>query len=265
MPDSTHLRLLWLLSVLAEAALVWRITTTGMATQFALFRVYLIASITASLATAIGGLVFSGSYAYHYLFIAWCYLSTVFEFLVLHELSSLALKPFPAIQAASRRTLQAFWVILIVIVVGWYCYLSLSPADKFPVLRAALRYQDSTSIAFAIFVFIFLAFLAWMPVPLSRNRLAHSFLMGALFLCTALSRFVLELGNFAAQAELGNYIGGLGTVFVAVVWLARVKPGPDDTLNTPRGPVNRAEAEQMLQRLSELNAALARSGPRMLR
>ncbi len=265
MPDSIILQLLWLLSVLAEAALAWQITVAGMGAQFNLFRMYLIASVCASVATAVGGFAFGATYAYAYLFMAWCYLSTVFEFLVLVELTAIALKPFPAIQSALRRTLQAFWVILICIVCGWYHYLALNPADKFPVLRAAIRYQDATSIGFAIFVFIFLAFLAWMPVPLSRNRLAHSFLIGALFLCTALSRFLPELGNFSTLSEMGDYIGVVGTLTVSIAWLVRIKPVSDDTLNTPKGPVNRADAEQMLQRLSELNRTLARSGPRLLR
>ncbi len=265
MPLSTNVQILWLLSVLAEAALIWRISATGLGAQFALFRVFLIGSVTASVSVAVAVFGFKSLNAYGSLFVGWGYLSTAFQFCVLFELTSLALKPFPAIQVASRRTLQAFWGILIIVGAGWYYYLSLNPADKFPLLRAALRYQDSVSIGFAIFVFIFLAFLAWMPVPLSRNQLTHSFLMGAFFLCLALSRFLPEFGKFSTQAELGSYIGLGGTLLVSLAWLSRIQPGPDDTLNTPKGPVNRAEAERMLQRLAELNASLARSSPRILR
>lgn len=265
MPESSFLHIFWLLSVLAEVAVVVRITQTGLGQQFKLLRVYLVASTLASLATAVAYYGFRDYYAYGYIFVAWAYLSTVFEFLVIQELCSSALVPFAAIRIASRRTLQGLWIVLVVVGAAWYHYLTLVPIEESPILRAAIRYQDSVSVGFALFVFVFLAFLAWMPVPLSRNQLNHSFLMGALFLFIGLSRFILEFRIFAKQIDLGSYIGLGGTLIVWVIWLIKIKPGKDESLNTPKGPVNRAEAEAMLDRLEELNRTLSRSGPGMLR
>lgn len=257
----TPINILWFFGILAELAVVWKIAHTGLGSQFRFFRLYLAASAAASLLTMFFVSVLKSPDWHGYIYVRWVYLSTVFEFFVIQELCTLALKPFPAIQAASKRTLQASWVILIAVFAAWFWYLSLQPVARFPILRAAIRYQDATSVCFALFIFFFLAFLSWMPVPLSRNHLNHSFLVGALYLCLALARFLTEFGTFGQQVQLGNYIAIGAALLVCLVWFVGIKPGNDDSLNTPRGPVNRAEAEKMLSRLSELNATLARSHP----
>ncbi|MCX6611457.1 MAG: hypothetical protein NTW74_11475 [Acidobacteria bacterium] len=132
------------------------------------------------------------------------------------------------------------------------------------VLRAAIRYQESVSLGFTLFVLLFLAFVAWMPVPLTRRVLLHCFLAGAYFLSTTLSRFVVELGQYSAQRALSNYIGVGGACIVFGLWILKVQPGDDQTLNTPKGPVDPAQAAVMIARLEELNRTLARSGPKGL-
>ena len=258
---SNPFNILWVFSILAELAVVWKIGHSALGAQFRFFRLFVSTSVAVSLITMFV-VFFLKSVNWHgYIFVRWSYLSTVFEFLVIRELCTLALKPFPAIQAASRRVLQSAWVILIAVFAAWYWYLSLQPTARFPILRAAIRYQDATSVCFALFIFLFLAFLAWMPVPLSRNHLNHSFLVGGLYLCIAIARFVTEFGTFGQQVEIANYLSMGASLVVSILWLITITPGQDDTLNTPRGPVDRAEAEKMLSRLSELNATLARTGP----
>ncbi len=257
----TPINILWYLSILVELAVVWKIVHTGLGRQFQFFRLYLAASATASLSMIAAAFFLKDPNWQGYIYVRWVYLSTLFEFLVILELCNLALKPFPAIQAASRRALQVAWVLLVVIFAAWYWYLSLQPAARFPILRAAVRFQDASTVCFALFIFLFLAFLSWMPVPLSRNLLNHSFLVGALYLCIASSRFLTEFRTFGLQVQLANYISVGTTLLLCLLWFVVIKPGQDDSLNTPRGPVNRADAEKMLSRLSELNATIARSGP----
>ena len=202
---------------------------------------------------------------YGLIFIWWTYLSSFFEFLIIRELSTCALSPFPAIKAASTRTLNVFWGILIAVGATWYIYLSSSPIIKYPILITAYRYHDAVALGFSLYILLFLAFVAWMPVPLSRNVLIHTFLIAAYFLSIALSRFVFLMGSLAAQSSVATYISVGGASIIFLIWMIKIRPGQDDTLNTPKGPLNREEALEMLARLEELNRTLSRSGPKVLR
>lgn len=265
MQNSLDISSLWLLSVALQVWIALRIYRGDFGSSLRYFALYLSVASVVSVCLAVTRLFPEQKNLYGYGFIYWCYIATAFEFLMIRELSSEALERFPAIKAASRRTLNFFWALLIVVGGVWYLYLSSTPATKYPVLRAAIRYQESVSLGFTFFILLFLAFVAWMPVPLTRRVLSHCFLMGALFLLTTLSRFILELGQFAAQKTLADYIGLGGACLVFGLWILKVKPNDDQTLNTPKGPVDPAQAAVMIARLEELNRTLARSGTKGIR
>lgn len=264
MTTTLDITILWLLSVGMQVWIALRIYRGDFGASFRFFALYLSVSSVVSVFLAAIPLFTDKKDLYGYVFIYWCYLATAFEFFAIRELTSEALQRFPAIMTASRRTLNVFWAVLILVGGTWYLYLSSIPANKYPVLRAAIRYQESVSLGFTLFVLLFLAFVAWMPVPLTRRVLLHCFLAGAYFLSTTLSRFVVELGQYSAQRALSNYIGVGGACIVFGLWILKVQPGDDQTLNTPKGPVDPAQAAVMIARLEELNRTLARSGPKGL-
>ena len=265
MPHSLDITILWLLSVAMQLWIAFRIYRGDFGSSLRYFALYLSVASAVSIGLAVTRLFPEQKNLYGYGFVYWSYLATFFEFLLIRELSSEALERFPAIKAASRRTLNVFWGLLIIVGGAWYLYLSSIPANKYPALMTAIRYQESVSLGFTLFVLLFLAFVAWMPVPLTRRVLSHCFLMGAFFLLTTLSRFVLELGAFAAQKALANYIGLGAACLVFALWIVKVQPSDDDTLNTPKGPVDPAQAAVMIARLEELNRTLERSGTKSIR
>lgn len=255
----------WVLGLIAQAAIIWRISQAGLGKTFTWFRNYMLVSLLCSLLQMFILYVVGHPTIYAWVYVGWAYLATVFQFFVIRELTAVALQPFPAIQVASRRTLLVFWVVLILVGFAWYYYLSLQAVESSPILRAAIRYQASASIGFALFIFLFLSFLAWMPVPLSRNHLNHCFLVGALFLLSALAKFLTEFGSYNQTRVFAGQIGLIGAFVIYSLWAIRIRPGPDDTLNTPRGRINREEAEVMLARLDQLNRALEKSEPGAVR
>ncbi len=265
MPHSLDISILWLLSIAMQIWIAIRIYRGDFGSSFRFFALCLSLSSLVSLALAALPIFTAQKNLYGRVFVYWSYIASIFEFLLIRELSSEALERFPAIRAASRRTLNIFWAVLIIVGGAWYLYLSSIPANKYPILRAPIRYKESVFLGFTLFVLLFLAFVAWMPVPLTRRVLIHCFLMGALFLLTTLSRFVLELGPFAAQKTLADYVGIGGAVLVFGTWILKVQPSDDQTLNTPRGPVDPSQAAVMIARLEELNRTLARSGPKGIR
>ncbi len=263
----TDVWLLWLLNTLLQFGVVFHIyRSSSLRKQFPRFALYLLLSlIVTGLQIAIRNFFPERKNLYPEIYMAWAYSASIFEFLAIQELCKRALERFPAIRTASIRVLLAFWAVLILVGTGWYVYLASTPSEKMPVLYAAIRYRDAASLGFTLFILLFLAFVAWMPVPLSRNILRHSFLFAGFFLSLALSHFVAQLGGKEIQVTLANYISLGGTALVFVLWIGFVRSSDDSTLNTPKGSLNREEAEILLARLHELNETLSRSGPKVLR
>jgi hypothetical protein len=254
MTQSLEISILWWLSILLQGWIAIRIFRGSLFPALKFFAIYVSLSASFSIFLALFANFSTNKNLYGYCFISWTYASSIFEFLVILELSSKALEPFPAIKAASRKILTAFWVVLILVGGAWFVYLNSLPTQKkTSLLLPALRYQESVALGFTLFILLFL--------------LNHCFLMGAFFLLITLSRFAIKLGDFLVQKEFANYIGLGGTLIVFILWLARIRASDDHTLNTPKGPLDPAEAAVLISRLEELNRTLARSGtsPRGIR
>ena len=264
MSSALDIKILWWLSIAIQLWIAARIYQGKLGSSFRFFGLYLAISSCESICLSILTFTAKSQYYYGLVFIIWTYASSIFEFLVIRELSSSALERFPAIRAASARTLTAFWVLLIAIGGAWYLYLrSLPTLKNVALIQSALRYQESVALGFTLFVLLFLAFVAWMPVPLSRNLLNHAFLTGAFFLVVTLSRFSVELGAFTTQRNIADYVGVGGVLAVFLVWNFKITKQDDNQLNTPKGPVDPEAASLMIARLEELNRSLSRSGPKV--
>lgn len=204
---------------------------------------------------------------YAEVFIVWGYLGPVFYLLAISEVLKLTLGRFPAVELASKRILRIVWICLAVFGFAWYFYLISQSKVPFPELRAGLSYQQASTTGFALFVLAFLAFVAFMPVPMSPVKLRHCFLLGGTFLMMGVSRLLVILNtDFRTAREIGSYVGMLGSVILLILWALRMERDlPDAPLATPKGVLDREEAEVYLSRLEVLNKAVARSGPRILR
>lgn len=228
---------------------------------------YLLCSALASAILFYFGMISENRERYAEIYFAWGYLEPVFFLLAISEVLRLSFGRFPAIEVASRRILRSVWVALALFGAIWYFYLNNYSQLPFPVLRASLSYQQAANTAFALFLIAFLAFVAFMPVPMSSTRLRHCFLLGGTFLILAVSRLVVLLNpNFKAARTLGSFLGMGGSALLLVIWALRMKPEePDAPLATPRGVLDRDEADLLLTRMEALNETVARSGPRILR
>jgi hypothetical protein len=266
MSSALDIKILWWLSTAFRMWIAYQVLSGKLGPSFRYFGLYSALSAGVSLCLSVLMVVVQSKFYYGLVFIIWTYTASIFEFLLVRELSSTTLERFPAIKAASARTLTAFWCILIAVGGAWYLYLSGLPTYKNTALiQAALRYQESVSLGFTLFVLLFLAFVSWMPVPISRNLLTHAFLMGALFLVTSLSRFAIDLGVFATQKNIADYIGLGGGLIVFLVWSVKIRNVVDSRLSTPKGPVDPEAAKIMIARLEELNRSLAASGPKLFK
>lgn len=244
--------------------LAWRKRLVG---EYRNYCLYLLCSALASAVLFYFGKIAENRERYAEIYFGWGYLEPVFFLLAISEVLRLTLGRFPAIEVASRRILRSVWVALALFGAIWYIYLNNYSQLPFPILRTSLSYQQAANTGFALFLIAFLAFVAFMPVPMSSTRLRHCFLLGGTFLILAVSRLIVLLyANFNSARTLASFLGMGGSALLLVIWALRMKPEePDAPLATPRGVLNREEADVLLTRMEELNETVARSGPRILR
>lgn len=204
---------------------------------------------------------------YAEVFIGWGYVGPIFYLLAISEVLKLTLGRFPAIELASKRILRFVWLFLAIFGFAWYFYLVSASSVPSALLRAGLSYQQASTTGFALFVIVFLGFVAFMPVPMSAVKLRHCFLLGGTFLMMGISRLLVLLNtDYRTAREIGSYVGMLGSVILLILWALRMEPDmPDAPLATPKGVLDRQEAEAYLARMEDLNETVARSGPRILR
>ncbi|MBM3760788.1 MAG: hypothetical protein FJW36_11135 [Acidobacteria bacterium] len=266
MSQPLDIQILWWLSTTIQLWIAWKIYRSDLIHSFRFFAVYMALSSASNIVISLVENLFTDPNYVGFCFLFWTYTSSLFEFLLIRELSTIALIRFPAIKAASGRTLTVFWGILIAFGGTWFYYLNSTPSQNtLAFLMPAIRYQEAVSLGFTLFILLFLAFVAWMPVPLSTNILKHAFLMGGYFLALTLSRFSVELGKFATQQRIADYVGLIGVIVVLAAWLARIKFVDSSSLATPHGPLDAAEAKLLLSRLEELNQSLSSSRSKVIR
>ncbi len=259
---SAELWIFWTASAILRLSVISAISLRRLQPYFRFFQIYLVFSLIITSLLAVAQNFPLSSNAYSIVFVTRCYLSACFEFMAIQEVSRQALARFPAIRAATTNTLLGLWALIAVLVGIWYMYLSSTPANRSPFLLGAIRYHDSVSVGFTLFSLVFLAFLTWMPVPMTKSLMTHAFLLSCYFISNALALFVAQDGDYSQQYLLASFMQLGGTAAVCLIWLVRIRVVEDDTFNTPRGPLNSMEAERLFARLEELNTSLSRAGRR---
>lgn len=253
--------IVWILNFLLMLAVLVRMRQLGIGKTYAHFRNFLVVNVVSSgfmiFTLYVLGKKFQELYGYQY--IAKNYYLSVFQFLFVLEIIAQTLRPYPAIERASRNTLKAFWGMIAVIGASWYLYLTQLPPGKTHIMiRTAMRYQDAVCIGFTLFLILTLGFFTWMPVPLSSNARIHVLLSTLYFAALALSRFAAEISSIPDVRAIVGYIGNAGSIVQLVGWLFLIRP-PGDGLTTVRGPLDRDEANRLLARMEKLNETLSRS------
>jgi hypothetical protein len=247
---------LWGTLICAVRFKVWR--------QYQYFLLYLLASAIVS-ALLLYFRVNKDAQNYGHYFVLWGYIAPVFIMLAISELIRSTLSHYSAIAAAYKILLRFLFAGLIIFGLSWYAYLSSNSSIPFPLLSAALSFQQTATMSFALFLLIFLSFLAIMNVPMQTSRLVHAFVLSSIFFAMATGRLMYLLSENAGARVWGSNVSTLGSAIALLVWMAKVRADANvESLATVRGSLNPEEVEAHLLRMGELNRSLARSFPKFL-
>jgi hypothetical protein len=250
---------LWLGSIGFTILLIVRLSHTGLWRRYTCFFSLLCASVAQSL---IHLPLKPNSREY-----AWAYLVTqpviwILYILVVLELYSLVLKSHQGIATLGR------WVLLVGSAVAVsLSMLSLvadlpSSAGQSNPLLACLAYytviERGLAASLVLFLLIIVAFLAWFPVPLSRNIILYATLYTAYFLGSSMMLLVRNvMGVKLTPVVSACLIGVLDLCLLG--WVLLLNPeGEKQTVVLRRRWCSQDE-ERLVEQLDSLNATLLRA------
>lgn len=256
-------RYLWLLVIVGHAILYVRLWQTGLRRTYKFFAAYLLFRIVRSAVLEIGPLFspdakFVGSNLYAQLWMATEPVLWILYVLVVLELCSLVFQKYRGIASLGR------WVVLgglalAVILASVSLSADLSNAgEQFPILRYFLAISRGVLSSLVLFLLCIAAFLAWCPVPLTRNIVLHTFVYALYFLGMALTILLRNLSG--STVTMYANIGILSvTVGCLAIWILKLDAKGERRTVTLRHRWEAGREQQVVEQLAAINSSLMRT------
>ena len=233
--------------------LVLRVWKTGLFRMYPCFFGYL---LMASLQASVMPFLPYDSASYKYSWLVTQALLTCFCALIVLELYSLVLRDLTGIASASGRYLK---VSLSLAVLG---SLVLLAVERTPhgLVNIFLIIERALVTSLLIFVLLLTAFLAYYPVPINRNLVVYSMGYAVYFMAKATGLLAMNVTHsWSRQADA---VVVTASIISMLYWLVGLSSEGEKKTLVIGHRWNRADQEEVLGRLKELNANLLRAGRR---
>ena len=173
--------------------------------------------------------------------------------LVVLECYANVLRNLAGIASVSRRYVKitlAVSILIALLLLG----LEKAPTTIFGYFYA---FQRAVVSSLVVFVLLITAFLAYYPVPLSRNVIVYSVGYALYFLTKAAALFVRNLGH-RWDRPLGDLLIGVSTSCL-LFWLFTLNPRGETKTVVIGHKWHTGDEERLLSQLKEINASLSRA------
>jgi hypothetical protein len=252
MPSADSTRILEIISLLAAAALAFKLLATGLWKRYPIFFLYFVFRIPN---TAWPLLIDVNSNTYEQLWMLTEPITWLFHVLVVVELYRLVLERHKGIYTLGRWAMYGALAIAIPLSV-----ISLIPhfTPHTPQTTRYMGYEFATArgidFALAIFLLLILLFLSRYPIKLSRNVVVHATLYTFFFFAAALTIFLRSLFGLQSNHAINISLLGFSSVCI-VAWLVFLSPHGEEV--QAHFPVISPQRERSaLRQLESLNATL---------
>jgi hypothetical protein len=245
---------LWLLATIAEIGLAGRLFLLKLHWVYRFFFAYLVFSSCRSLALW----PFRSNPSVY----SWIWKLTepalwILYVLVVLELYSLVFQNYRGIYSLGRWTVFAALVLSVVASV-----LSFMPTwGRSARLKISLEYfiTIDRAICFSLVIFLLLivAFLAWYPVPLSRNLIIHAIVYAVFFTSSTMGFLILNLAGYGIHRLVSPFLVGL-TAVCFLTWLVLLSRGGEVKTAVLRSDWAPSDEKRLIEQLNTLNSTLIR-------
>lgn len=262
------LECVWWLTIAGHLLLFLRLRLTGLHRTYRFFSAYLLFRVLRAvllIGVPWGVKLFEGkpntpfaTNAYGWVWMLTEPLLWVFWVLVVLELYSLVLQNYRGIASLGRWVLLIGSVLAVVI-----SFLTLqadlaNPGAPYPALRLFLVIARGVDSSLVIFLLVISCFLAWYPVPLSRNVVVHCIVYAGYFLSLTLVVLLRNLVGSAVTQGVSILLSCV-TLVCLLVWICLLnREGEFAKVRLrPRGAEEREE--ELVGHLAAINSTLLRA------
>ncbi len=244
-----------IVTLIASGLLCARLVSFGLHRKYRVFFAYLIFLV---LRTVAGFPFRSQSDIY---FKLWAFTEPVywlFYVLLVLEVYTLVLQQYRGIQSLSRWALGC----------GLGASLGLSALSLIPMLNDPLhpshvlfyylRVERALELSLVIFLLLVMMFLAWYPVPLSRNILVYCGVYSIYFISESTGLLIRSITGFQVTETLNVFLTAVSAACM-VTWLVLLNVRGEKETHVMAVPHGEDEERRLIAQLSSLNATLMRA------
>jgi hypothetical protein len=241
---------LLILQAAALVGLLGRIWWTRLYRTYSYFFGYLVVAL---LQVAIGPLIPLRSRMYLYVWMASEALVISFYVLVVLETYAVILRDLPGIASVARHYIKIALAVaaLSILLVG----LEKRPATMPQYFGICERSLVSSLL---VFVLLSVVFLAYYPVPLSRNAVTYSVGFAVYLLAKTATLFVNNIGYYWWERQINSLLLGVSSACM-LFWLLSLSPAGEKRTMVVGYRWGGDEEKRMLSRLKAINESLLRT------
>jgi hypothetical protein len=243
---------LWFAAIACYAILLARMAVSRLHLVYRHFFIYLLFRLCRSLLLA--GL------DRHFSAYGWVYLGTepiiwVLYVLVVLELFTIVLRDYPGIQTLSRRVLAAGLAISAAVALATLLPDLGNPAERYPILRIMYVAERVVMSSLVVFFAILTAFLAWYPVPLSRNVVVYCVGYSLYFITATMGLFVRNIAGEAVTRITSTVLQGFA-VACLISWIALLNRQGETKRVSLRSHMPAPDEARLVGQLESINRGL---------
>jgi hypothetical protein len=243
-------RIVWIATLLATIALLFRLWHEGLLATYKLFSLYLVS-------TAVSGIILlrlpfnSSTYAYAYFgseFVFW-----LFQVLVTLELFTMLLRRYPGIQTLGKRLVTfssagALFGALLTVMFA-------NTTHEFPVLDKFFLTARIVYLSIFLFLGLMLLFLVWFPVPLPRNTVRYAIGAAVYLPAKGLAFFTLNLFGPSVTNSVSLVLAIINAACL-IYWTVALRQSGEESIVKVGHSWNLQEESRLVQQLESINTSL---------
>jgi hypothetical protein len=250
-------KIVWLILSGCQAVLLLRLCYIGLVSRYKWFAAYL--GIQVLQAAALFR-VNRDSEAYAYSYMAVALLMAVVALLVVLELYGMVLKDYAGIGSLGRWMISGGWCVAALITLVTLVPDLANTSDAYPRLLALAIFQRAVNSALLVFMLIISGFLAWFPVPLSRNTVLHTILFAVMFSSTAILLLLRNtMGYDSSPYHLLSAIEMTVHLLCLLGWITLLKPQGESKTMVVGHRWQRGQSDRLVGQLDAINSSLLRA------
>jgi hypothetical protein len=243
-------RLLWFLNIGLSAVLVGRFIRLKFAHRYRFFVAYLVLNTSRSV---VAWSFSPASSVYRGIWKATEPAIWLLYVLAVLEVCFLIFKDYRGIRSLGRRTVYGGLAVSTFVSSAALMRTGINPRDSW--IQPYLMIERGIDFALVVFLLLILAFLAFVPIPLSRNVIIHCVLYSIFFISNTIGILIVNVIGYRLGRVTSASLMGISVLCLAA-WLVLLRREGEAKIMVLRKTWTPSDEEHLLGQMAKINAVL---------